>query len=90
VHADSGDVVIDTSNILELRTVIADPSEYPAALAGDWHVVAGEAEVYFDYVFTGIVDSNSVAPASAAAPLPALWPFGTARQPAPTVAYPSL
>ncbi len=84
------EVVIDTpsSNILELRVVVADPSQYPTALAGMWKVVAGEAYQYFDFVSVGVVDSNSSIP-SDAPPLPSPWPFGEARAPAPTVAYPS-
>jgi hypothetical protein len=84
------EAVIDpsSSTILELRTVVDDPAQY-GALAGIWSVVAGEAEVYYDYVSTGIVDTTSASPTGAPA-LPAPWPFGTTQPPASSVAYPSL
>ena len=46
------EAVIDTStsDILELRVTIADPTQYPTGLAGGWNVIAGEVESYTDYV----------------------------------------
>lgn len=85
------EVVIDTENssILELRVLVVDPTQYPAVLAGAWKVESGEAINYYDYVSTGVVDSNTASPADAPA-LPTSWPFGATRQPASTVAYPNL
>jgi hypothetical protein len=79
----------ETSNILELRVVVVDPAQYPKGLSGGWQVKSGEAINYYDYVSTGVADSNTASPADDP-PLPTPWPYGTSRQPASTVAYPGL
>lgn len=83
--------VIDTSTsaLLELRIVIADPSQFPSAALGGWNAKSGEVQQYSDDVSTGIVDSNTATPPNAPA-LPTSWPYGQTRAPASTVAFPNL
>jgi hypothetical protein len=90
-NGETVEAIIDpsTSSILESRVVVTDPSQYPVSLAGGWNVVAGEVLNYDDYVSLSVVSSNSAVPDDAP-PLPASWPFDTAKQPATSVAYPNL
>jgi hypothetical protein len=64
---------VATSQLLEVRTVGG---------AG-----GGQVQEYTDFIFAGIADTVRVAPPGAP-PLPAVWPHGTTREPAPGSVYP--
>lgn len=88
-------VIIDqsTSDLLEQRLVVSDPSKLyqpsSAEVAGG-HAIAplqtGQAKLYEDFLFAGIADSSSAIPNGAPALL-APWPLGTSREPLPGSAY---
>jgi hypothetical protein len=89
------EVLIDqaTSEVLELRLVVSDPSKLysptPEQITSG-HAIAplqkGQAEYYQDFLYDGIAESSSSIP-SGAPVLPPSWPFGTTRQPLPGSAY---
>jgi hypothetical protein len=88
-------VIIDqaTSEVLEQRLIVSDPSEFysptPAQVAGGQAIApfqVGQAKLYTDFLFAGIANSSSSIP-SGAPPSPAPWPFGTGREPRPGWAY---
>ncbi len=87
-------VIIDqaTSEVLEQRLVVSDPSKLyqptPAQIANGQAIApwqTGQARLYTDFLYTGIADSSSSIPSGAPA-LPA-WPFGSGREPLPGSAY---
>ena len=82
-----------TSRLLETRLVVSDPSALVAPTRAEVAsgraiapLGAGQAESYVDFLYAGIADSSSAAPATAPAAPPA-WPFGTGRLPVPGSAY---
>jgi len=88
-------VIIDqtTSEVLEQRLVVSDPSKLdsptPAQVTAGRAVAPlqiGQAEQYQDLLYTGIADSSSAVP-KGAPPSPAPWPYGTGREPLPGSAY---
>jgi hypothetical protein len=63
---------VATSQLLEVRTVDAPQG--------------GHVQAYTDFLFAGITDTVHAAPPGAP-PLPAVWPHGTTREPAPGSVY---
>jgi hypothetical protein len=88
-------VIIDqaTSEVLEQRLVVSDPSKLdsptPAQVAAGRAVAPfqiGQAEDYQDFLYAGIADSSSAIP-NGAPSSPTPWPFGTGREPLAGSAY---
>ena len=79
------EMVIDptTSRLIEFREIATPSSRHPYGV----NFVRGQAVIYTDYPVVGITDSSSQPPAGSP-PLPPVWPYNTARQPLPSVAYP--
>jgi hypothetical protein len=87
-------VIIDqaTSEVLEQRLVVSDPSKLyqptPAQVAAGEAIAQfqlGQARLYTDFLYAGIANSSGSIPSGAPA-LPA-WPFGSGREPLPGSAY---
>lgn len=88
-------VIIDQANsqVLEQRLAVSDPTKLftpTSAQVADGQEIAplgvGQAKLYTDFLYAGIADSSSSIP-SGAPPSPALWPFGSGREPLPGSAY---
>jgi hypothetical protein len=88
-------VIIDqaTSEVLEQRLVVSDPSKLysptPAQVADDLAIAPlqiDQAKSYEDFLYAGIASSSSSMP-NDAPPSPALWPLGSGREPLPGSAY---
>jgi hypothetical protein len=88
-------VIIDqaTSEVLEQRLVVSDPSKLftpTSAQIADNLAIAplqiGQAKSYEDFLYAGIASSSSSMP-NGAPPPPAPWPLGSGREPLPGSAY---
>lgn len=88
-------VIIDqtTSEVLEQRLVVSDPSKLyqpaPAQVAAGQAIAqlqVGQAKDFQDFLYAGIANSSSSIP-NGAPSSPAPWPFGTGREPLPGSAY---
>jgi hypothetical protein len=85
---------VSTSQLLEVRTVVTDSAERLTPTSSQVitgqemaPLQPGQVEGYSDFLFDGIASSTHAVPAGAPA-LPAVWPYGSGREPAPGSVYP--
>jgi hypothetical protein len=85
---------VTTSQLLEVRTVVTNPSKLfvptsSQVIAGQEvaPLQAGQVQDYSDFIFDGIADSSKAVPTGAPA-FPPAWPYGTSEEPAPGSVYP--
>jgi hypothetical protein len=89
------EAIIDssTSQILETRSIVSDPSKLyspsQAQVAAGQAIAplqTGEAKDWVDFIYAGIASSADTVPTSAPVAPPA-WPFDSVKEPLPGSAY---